>query len=566
MRALLLAAPALAGIAAAFSLAGLAASRRSLTGDLPELGAASNFSQGWSDSSARAALGLPLRRVRDSIRWAEVERTPGRYAFDRPGTTWPDRLDHGSAAITLTLNWGNPLYDNGGTPHSPSALAAFGRFAAAVVRRFPQIDRLEIGNEVNSANFVSGPVKDAGLASRGAYHLAMVRAAADAVHAVRPDVRVIGGSTHSLPAGFLWPLLDLPGAGAIEGLAVHPYTTPIDQLPAQVGLLRRHGPAARLPLYVTEFGSQDPQRAADDLLRGYATLATLGTAEFDWYPFNERGDGLIPLVRRDGSLTAAGKAFRFLQSQLSDRPARDASPDPFTKVRMLGPTVAVIWGEPRGLVIDTARVTATDAAGNPLDPRGLRLAEDRAILLKGSETLAVGSQFRFGCSALLADSFHQFGYPLPGREQAAGDGFERYAIANGRRLPFEVQPGQQRTGVPWTPYLGRSDSPALRLMADSLLPTDSTTVAHAYRAERDGPVHLTARFEPDDTSADGIAVSLVQGARVLLQRSGKAPIPLDLRLAMRKGETFVLTVGANGGARGDTTRYRIRVHDEARCR
>ncbi|MEJ2458904.1 MAG: hypothetical protein P8Y58_12490 [Novosphingobium sp.] len=381
-----------------------------------QLGAASNFSQGWNPRAAQAARDLPVPRLRDSIHWADVERTPGHYSFDKPTTTWPDRFAHSAVRITLTLNWGNPLYDHGMTPHSPRALAAFGRFAAAVVQRFPQIDRLEIGNEVNSANFVSGPVKKAGLARRGPYHLAMVRAAARAVRNVRPEVEVLGGSTHSLPAGFLWPLLDLPGAGDIAGLAVHPYTTPIDQLPVQIGLLRGHGPAAGLPLHVTEFGSADPRRAADDLVRGYATLAALGVAELDWYPLNPRGDGLVPLVRRSGALTEAGQAFRFVQARLAGKRARDISPDRFTFVHRFGGKIEVVWGAPRTVRIDAGAVTAFDATGAPLDPGSLTLREDRAIVLIGRKPLSDGS-VRFGCNPLVADSFYQFGYPAPGQRR-----------------------------------------------------------------------------------------------------------------------------------------------------
>lgn len=527
------------------------------------LGAASNFSQGWSEVFGKAVLDLPLLRLRDSIRWAEVERAPGVYTFDKQTTIWPDRLVKDGAGITLTLNWGNPLYDNGDTPYSNEALAAFGRFAAAVVQRFPQIDTLEIGNEVNSANFVSGPVKQAGLAQRGAYHLAMVRAAADAVHKVRPEVKVLGGSTHSLPAGYLWPLLNLPGADAIQGLAVHPYTTPIDQLPAQIGLLRSQGPAAGLPLYVTEFGSQDSQHAADDMVRGYATLATLGTAEMDWYPFNERGDGLVPLVASDGSLTQASKAFRFIQSRLSGRIAQDASPDRFTFVRVFGPDIEVVWGAPRAVTVDTGRVTVYDAAGTRLDPGNLALQEDRALILIGTGPLA--GLVRFGCSALVADSFYQFGYSPA---QTAGDGFQRFVLnrSNGE-LPFEVMPGQQRPGVPWTPYLGRSDMGNLRLMADTMLPGTGAdgAIVHRYVAARDSHVHVQAEFEVSQDSADGIAVSVAQDGQALFSRSGNAPVTVDQHLTLRAGQSLTLSVGPGGNARGDTTRYRIRIFDEDRC-
>ncbi|MCT2398706.1 hypothetical protein [Novosphingobium mangrovi (ex Huang et al. 2023)] len=533
-----------------------------------QLGAASNFSQGWSDRIWRAALDLPLPRLRDSIRWEQVERTPGLYVFDKPTTTWPDRFARSGTPITLTLNWGNPLYDDGKTPHSPQALAAFGRFAAAVVRRFPQIDTLEIGNEINGNNFVSGPVRNAGLARRGQYHLAMVRAAARAVHRVRPGIKVLGGSTHSLPAGFLWPLLDLSGAGAIEGLALHPYTTPIDQLPGQIGLLRRNGTLARLPLSITEFGSQDARHAADDLVRGYAVLAALGVSEMDWYPLNPRGDGMIPLVRRDGSLTDTGKAFRFVQARMAGLPARDDSPDPFTSIRRFGSKIAVIWGAPRRITVDPGNVSVFDATGARLDTRNLILHERRVLVLIGTRPLKTAQLVHLGCSRLLADSFHQFGYPLPGARQAAGDGFERYVRVGSHALPFEVMPGQQRRGVPWTPYLGRRGMRDLRLTADTILPAvegGNGAVVHHYATGRDLRVHLLAEFSVSPRSTDGVAMTLSRNGHDVLTRSGNAPITVDLHLNLRRGQALSLSLAPGTSARGDITRYRIRILDESRC-
>ncbi|MCJ2188611.1 hypothetical protein [Novosphingobium beihaiensis] len=561
----------IAAYAAVGAMAGAAS--RLIAADAPppppiQLGASSNFSQGWNPQTAQAALGLPVPRLRDSIRWASVEKTAGHYSFDRPTTAWPAYFANSKVRITLTLNWGNPLYDGGETPHSPRALAAFGRFAAAAVQRYPQIDTLEIGNEINGGNFVSGPVKAAGLAKRGPYHLAMVRAAAQAVRRVRPDVRVLGGSTHSLPAGFLWPLLDLPGAGAIEGLAVHPYTTPIDQLPAQIGLLRSHGPAARLPLHITEFGSQDPLRAADDLVRAYATLAALGAAEMDWYPLNERGDGLVPLVRRNGTLTGAGQAFRFVQDRLAGRRARDASPDRFTFVYKFGRRIAVVWGAQRAVSIDPATVTAFDATGAPLDPHGLSLRENRALVLIGRKPLTQDA-IRLGCNPLVADSFYQFGYPAPGQLRAPGDGFDRFASIARHPVPFEVMPGQQRTSVPWTPYLGRSGTRALRLTADTVLPAvtgpDSAVVLR-HTAARTARLHIVADFKVSPKSTDGILVSLLRNGHTMLSRAGTAPGGIDLKLNLRKGQTVAFAISPGATPRGDTTRYRIRIFDEGRCR
>ena len=157
------------------------AEQRMVTREPLLLGAASNFSQGWNPRTYDAAAAVPVTRFRDGIRWNEVERSPGSYTFDKATTTYMARVGENGGKLTLTVNWGNPLYDGGNTPHTAKALAAFGKFVGEMVVRYPAVDTVEVGNEFNSANFVSGPVKAADLAKRGQYHLAMVRSAANAV-------------------------------------------------------------------------------------------------------------------------------------------------------------------------------------------------------------------------------------------------------------------------------------------------------------------------------------------------------------------------------------------------
>jgi len=530
------------------------------------LGAASNFSQGWNEATLQAALALPVRRYRDSIRWTDVERTIGTYAFDKPSARYPALLEASGSRLTLTLNWGNPNYDGGKTPHSAEALAAFGRFAAEAVRRYPAIDAVEIGNEINGGNFVSGPVKEGGLAQRHRYHLAMVRAARTAIKAERPEVRVLGGAVHSLPAGFLWKLLAAPGADVIDGLAVHPYTTPVDQLPAQFAMLRKDQRAARLPIYVTEFGSQNPQTAADDLVRGYAVLAALGVKEMDWYPLNERGDGMVPLLRRDQSLTTAGQAFRFVQEQLASRPAAPRDIDDFTLVRSFGANVWVVWGAPRALKIG-AEVTAYDATGSRLDPAGLKILPDKVVILIARAPLIGGRNVHFGCQNIIADSFYQFDYTARGGGVPDGSGLERFAEVAGRELLFEVMPGQQRGGVPWTPYLGHVRFPQLRLQAETMLPAFANAkgaIVHRYIAPEPQRIRLEAEFTVAQRNGGNIRVTVSQSGRVLRDFASSAEVRLDDTVTVAGGEALTIAVSSDTSSK-NATKYRIRLSEPDKC-
>jgi hypothetical protein len=532
------------------------------------LGAASNFSQGWNPRTFQAALALPVTRFRDGIRWSDVERSPGSYTFDKSTTNYIEALGKAGAHLTLTVNWGNPLYDGGKTPHSDKALIAFGRFTAEVASRYPAIDTIEVGNEFNGANFVSGPVRAAGLEKRGRYHLAMVRSVVHAMKPVRAHVAVLGGATHSLPAGYIWPILDSGGAKLLDGLAVHPYTTPIDQLAPQIGVLRRNPAANAMPLHVTEFASRDPDRAGDDLLRAYATMASLGVRELDWYPLNERGDGHVPLLRRDLSLTSAGKAFRFIQSKLAGRTALDKSPNPFTFIHAFGRNAWVIWGAERDISIEGGAVSAFDATGSPLAPGGLALSEDRALVLIGKAPLRLGGNVKLGCNPLMADSFHQFAYPRAGEATGRGDAFTRFVKRGGQEIPFGTLPGQQRRGVPWNPYLGRAEMPQLRLSADTMLPAvpgRQGAIVHRYIAPHSASVTLRARFAPTRESRDGITVEISHNGTSIFRQAGTGIMEIDRRLNLRKGDRLAIAVGPNGNAQGDLTHYRIRLFDNGRC-
>lgn len=529
------------------------------------LGAASNFSQGWNEAVFESALALPLTNWRDSIRWTDVEKTPGRYEFVTPMTQYPARLAKRNAHLTLTLNWGNPLYDAGQTPHSREALTAFAKFVTELVRRYPTIATLEIGNEINGNNFVSGVVREGSLAQRRAYHLAMVHAAAVGVKAAGSKVRVIGGSVHSLPAGFLWPLLDNPGAADLAGLALHPYTTPIDQLPGQIGVLRRHPLARKVPLHVTEFGSVDPASAADELVRAYATLSSLGIEELDWYPLNDRGDGFVPLLRRDGGITEAGRAFRFLNDRLTGFRARNISPGPFTFVHAFGPNLWALWGAPRKVWIDAAEVTAFDATGDALNPGNLTLGETRVLILQGRRKLAFAENVKLGCLPLIADSFLGFTYPAKGAVLVPA-GFASFALNAQRKTPLETLPGQQGDGVPWTPYLGTATAAFPRVSADLAIPGPSDdALLLEFPTKRTGKLRIMGEFSAANPGA--------QLPPILLKIDGREiqPLPrsqysaIDRRMDVRQGGTLGFVIRWNRTVRDSAVKYRIRIFEDSSC-
>ena len=188
----------------------------------PRLGAATNFGQAWQPQMMQAARDLPLTDFRDAVYWRDIEASDGGYQFDGKRETWPDLLPDMDAGMSLTVNNGHPRWDDGHTPHSPDAVAAFARFAAAAVTRFPAIHSVEVGNEMNSATFVSGPGWDGDLERRAISYTALLAETARQVRAARPGTRILGGAAHSIPLAWFQALFGAGAAAHMDALVIHP--------------------------------------------------------------------------------------------------------------------------------------------------------------------------------------------------------------------------------------------------------------------------------------------------------------------------------------------------------
>ncbi|SFJ37166.1 glycosyl hydrolase [Jannaschia pohangensis] len=535
------------------------ASGQEVTG--PRLGAASNMGQGITPRLTRLATALGVRDLRDGLSWTRAEQRAGDIRFDGARLTFPDQMAQMGIAAGIVLNWGNPLFDDGDTPHTPAAIDAFGGFAAQVATRFPNLDHLEIGNEFNGVNFVRGPLAEMSPLERARAYVPLLASAATQVRAVRPDLRILGGATHSIPAGWLWEVLDAGGAEHMDALAIHPYTTPAEQLVRQLAVLRRHPDAARLPIEVTEFGHPDPARAAGHFLRNYCQMALGGVTRAVWYPFNERGDGLVPLVADGGRVTSAGRAFRLIAERMEGRPVRDAAPDPFTYACRFGGDVTIVWGAPRGLDLPEG-VTVLDAEGAVVTAPATLSEKEPLVLLHADGAEAIAAR-----TDIAADSYHQFAYPAANGDPAPSDGFDRFARRGGTRIDLVTLPGQEASGTPWFPYLGVPALRPLRLTAETLVPgggpADPVEILHRYVAPVDQVLTLEARFDVPDRSADGIAVTISLDGEVLAEASGKDPFDITRNgIALAEGQTLDIAVGPNGTPRGDVIGYRITLRHE----
>jgi hypothetical protein len=250
-----------------------------------------------------------FRWVRMDANWAGTEREKGVYdfsAYDR----FLDTLDkHGIRAL-LILDFFNALYDNGMSPVSDEGVAAFARWAAAMVHHFHGRGVLwEMYNEPNSDEFWRPK-------ANAQQYAKLAVAVAKAVREVEPDetlfgpaiVGVIGPSmvavdgpeaTHFLETCFTAGLLEYWG-----GVSVHPYRRTVPETVAVDyarlrPLIDQYAPKNKtVPILAGEWGycnvweTMDEAKQADYLAREFLTNLANNIPLTIWYDWHD--DGLDP--------------------------------------------------------------------------------------------------------------------------------------------------------------------------------------------------------------------------------------------------------------------------------
>ena len=521
----------------------------------PALGAASNFGQGFLADLQTRSTAVGIIDFRDAVYWDRVEQRDRSYVFDRPDTLYPDVLFDAGATMSLTINNGHPDYDDGNTPTSPEGIAGFAHHATETIARFPAITAIEVGNEFNSANFVSGPLRNTGLDDRAAAYVALLKAVWTEAKAARPDVRIIGGGVHSIPTGYLKMLLNLGAADFMDSLALHPYDTPIEHLAAEIAIMRMLPGLEDIPIEITEFGSQDAGAAPDAFLRSYCQMALSGVSRAVWYGLNVRGDGYIPLLTRDLQTTSAWQAFQLAQIHFEGKPVINAAPDQFSRACLFDSRHLVIWGMPRTVIVLADDVDVFGATGEGQAGDTFTLSETVPLVFSSDRPLDLENDFSFADQDVVADSYYQFyanGTPA----------FRRYAETNGIQSAFGLMPGQARSNRPWTPWFGVRNNGDVRLLPNTLLPAGTVDwpveVVHEYIAISALNLNLTAHFEAAERSRDGIHVTIRLNDILLAENAGQDPQNFAIDdIALNAGDSLTFAVGPRNDATGDVTDYRI---------
>ena len=505
-------------------------------------GVTTHFSQGWPPRLIASAAGLGTATIRDSLHWAQVEQSPGTYTFTPQNSGHIESACRAGMTVLLGIEPRNRIYDGGTTAYTPATQAAFARYVAAIANRWPDcVVAIEIGNEINGQNNVTGPAAT----DRIGAHIALLRAVHDAVKPAHPGLLLLGGSTNTIATGFLTRLLRAGMLDWVDGLAVHPYRPEPEGVDWEVARLQAAMATAGAvkPIWATEFSREfpDPAAAAPFYLKMIALLESSGVTDHFWYALiDQRFFPTMGLLTQTGERKPAAAAYAFAARTLAPHgPAQRVDEhDPALYHFRFGADAHLIWGAPRALTVTgPAKAFAADGTALPAVPAAV---SDAPVVITGASSLT------FGPREVLADSL--YGYARP---PLAWFG-QRPGGAPVPLAPIDWQ---------WSSYLGAPAMPAISVNPAGIgvSPAAGTTVR--FTADAASPVVASVCLRPKSPGMRALAVLRRNGSELARAEAGTdGPVTtLTARSQIAQGDTVELALMPLPGAPLSRFTYRFRV-------
>lgn len=514
------------------------------------LGVQTHFVQGWRLEFMELLPELGAISLRDELSWRSIEATPGHYDFSGSRAEYLRRAVEMGLDPLLLFTDTNPLYDGGQTPWSDTGLSAFAAYVAATLDAFaPGLQRIEIGNEFNSGDFVSGPFTE----NRPRHFAAMLRAASKAVRDRHPETQILCTGTHSVAVGFFRSLFENGILHYCDAISLHLYRDRPELIELELGRLRtlmaEFGPV--LPVYVTEFGQwfDDPDEAPDFMLQMVAQMGAAGVAGAWWYALLDQpwwsNMGLYLPDTREAM--PAADTFRLLQDRLLPlgRPRRiGASPE--DQIYAFGQPVAAVvaWGAPARLTIDGA-TAYLDSRGNPVPPVA-ELGAAPFVVLGDSLSVHVERD------RPVVDLRYRFGQPPWSYHALRPDG-------SLSALQFIDWEWASFLGDPWLRPLQVSQDWISGVMFDN----GAHRAIERFTAPESGTYRIEARwFSPGPQQGDGADILVLHNGAVLAEGLVTAQ---DFTFGAREitlaaGDRIDFSVGPNRQHGGDAVRREILIH------
>ncbi|HEY9154160.1 MAG TPA: glycosyl hydrolase, partial [Opitutaceae bacterium] len=483
----------------------------------------------------------------------------------------------------LILDYANQNYDQGHTPHSPNAIAAFGRYCGAVVSQFPEIREVEIWNEYNGA-FCDGPATS----DRARYYSDLLKSSYGAIKAQRPTVTVVGADTVGVPLPYLKKLITHGAFDAMDAISVHPYRyeeapegieTDIHDLRAL--LQQSHH---ELPIWVTEIGwylkaakaagdlAIDEGTQAKFLVRAYGLLLSEHVARIYWYDLKDNpSEPPLGLLDEKGRPRMAARAYATLIQKLHgfDFIEREKSVSSFYSLvfrSATGATLRLVWSTQVQEIHVDPSASVIGILGEPLAQHGVVSISDTPVYIENSAKLSgvPPPEIVFADSRRdFSDAPDAHGWKYGYMDQGTFKTLTRYAEDdwNGAWLIA----GATQGNYAHLAVTAHSQNP-------SAAQHHPIPVVRRWVSDHAGRVHISAKFACPASIGDGVTVTILGAGRILYQLhhlGGKQPTALsgqfecDLNVNPGTFIDFVVGPGISGNFDYDDTAIYIRITDTA---
>ena len=314
------------------------------------------YGAGTLDQRISTLQNLGVHVVRLTVRWDQVERTPGQRDWGQFGVVL-DALHAAKIPAVVTL-WGSPRWANGGKAPNALPTHGFGLFAYAASKRFPWVHQWTAWNEPNT-RVMSSPV------SPRLYVQRVLNPGYTYLHKASRANQVAGGVTSPRKtASGMSPLAFMQGMHAarahLDAYAQNPYagspreTPSIDPCSWCSTLTLAHLPKIRAdvtryfgrskPIWLTEWGYQT--NPPDRILGVSPALQAAYVSQASLRVYRQSGvTMLINFMVRDDT-SGEGWQSGFFTSNGTAKPSYRAFGLPLAQVSRRG-TRTVLWGQVR---------------------------------------------------------------------------------------------------------------------------------------------------------------------------------------------------------------------------
>jgi hypothetical protein len=244
--------------------------------------------------------------VRMDFFWSGIERQKGQYDFSGYDHL-ADMLARHNIRPLFILDYGNPLYDDGLSPHTDAGRQAFARFAAAAANHFRERGVIwELWNEPNISFWKPRPNVDD--------YMALAKVALPAVRGADPHATLVAPATSTVDLSFLERCFAQGLLGLVDGVSVHPYRRdPPETAARDYGRLRaliaRSAPKGKesLPILSGEWGYSaagiSREQQGQYLARQFLTNLLNGVTLSIWYDWHDDGQDPKDSEQNFGTVT-----------------------------------------------------------------------------------------------------------------------------------------------------------------------------------------------------------------------------------------------------------------------